>query len=388
MHPLLSTLTLAEAQGNVWDIVVVGAGPAGSMAARSLAEQGHQVLLVDRSTFPRSKVCGCCMNQAALGLLDETERAFLEAQGVRLQHYQLASGGRMARVPLHGGIAISRDRLDSHLVQAAISGGAEFLDATQCSLDDANARSQLSVQRLSEHGAIRFKAAVMATGLAGVRSTHVDEKPSRRSARSYIGAGAILEDSRSLFETGVVSMACHPSGYVGIVQLEDGRLDLAAAFDVEFVKKAGGLGKAAHLAITQSGLTPPPDVASGPWQGTVKLTHRRNQLFGDNYLVAGDAAGYVEPFTGEGIAWAMASGKAVASFAARALTEEVSLVGPEWSRAHARLLEPRMRSCRVVSFLLRQPTLVRWGVRALQVRPQLARYVERSLHRPFPSTLS
>src|SRR5262249_20214497 len=52
------------------DCAVVGAGPAGSLAARQVAQQGLQVLLIDRAAFPRWKVCGCCLNLAALASLN------------------------------------------------------------------------------------------------------------------------------------------------------------------------------------------------------------------------------------------------------------------------------------------------------------------------------
>ena len=382
---LNSTLTMREAHERLWDVVVLGAGPAGSMAARTLAENGCQVLLVDRAAFPRSKVCGCCVNEAALGLLEHDERASLERQGVKLQNYNLAAGGRVATVPLSGGISISRERLDTHLVEAAMDRGAEFLDATEGKVKAGESPCRINLQRLGQESSVQCKVAVVATGLAGAALEQEAGRNVRRSSRSYVGGGVLLEGDPAI-ESGTVSMACHRFGYVGIVRLEDGRIDLAAALDVGLVKRLGGLAHAAHEVITASGLTPPAGMHEGQWHGTVKLTHRRRYLFGDGYLVAGDAAGYVEPFTGEGIAWAMAGGKAVGSFAQRALAEPLSLVGPAWSRAHARLLAPRMRSCRMVSFLLRQPTLVQWTVRTLQVRPQLARFFERKLSRPFSFT--
>ena len=54
-----------------WDLIVIGAGPAGAMAARQAALGGARVLLVDRASFPRRKVCGCCLNGAALGVLTD-----------------------------------------------------------------------------------------------------------------------------------------------------------------------------------------------------------------------------------------------------------------------------------------------------------------------------
>ena len=53
-----------------WDALVIGAGPAGSVAARELARRGCRVLLVDKATFPRPKVCGCCVNGAAIRALE------------------------------------------------------------------------------------------------------------------------------------------------------------------------------------------------------------------------------------------------------------------------------------------------------------------------------
>ena len=145
-------MSVQETQQTEWDVVVVGAGPAGSMAARSTAKLGLRVLLIDRARFPRSKVCGCCVNRAAMGLLHPHERDFIESEAVSLQSYVLASGGQVARVPLSGGIAISRDRLDSHLIVAAIQSGAQFLDATQVLHESRESKGWLDLKRGTSKG--------------------------------------------------------------------------------------------------------------------------------------------------------------------------------------------------------------------------------------------
>jgi flavin-dependent dehydrogenase len=267
------------------------------------------------------------------------------------------------------------------LIETAIRSGAHFLDSTQGILDSNSSSCRLDLKRRSEEGKVGCRIAVLATGLVGKQKDAEDALEWK--SPSYIGAGAILEEGAAGFEPGTVSMACHPSGYVGIVQLEDGRLDLAAAFDIEFVKRLGGLSNAACRVISESGLRMPRRMNGAQWQGTVKLTHQRAKLFGARYLVAGDAAGYVEPFTGEGIAWAMASGQAVSSFACRALSRSMSVVGPAWSQEYRRILGRRMRSCKAISFLLRQPAFLRLAVRVLQMSPRLAGPIERSLSKPF-----
>ncbi len=59
--------------GRLWDVLVVGAGVAGAMAAHGAAQRGLSVMLIDKAAFPRGKACGCCLNQAAVKLLEEAQ---------------------------------------------------------------------------------------------------------------------------------------------------------------------------------------------------------------------------------------------------------------------------------------------------------------------------
>ena len=80
-NPVSATLDCIDAARRFWDVVIVGAGPTGSLAARQLTLAGANVLLVDRLSFPRWKVCGCCLNGRAVsvleqaGVLEEVRRA-------------------------------------------------------------------------------------------------------------------------------------------------------------------------------------------------------------------------------------------------------------------------------------------------------------------------
>lgn len=83
----------------------------------------------------------------------------------------------------------------------------------------------------------------------------------------------------------------------------------------------GGLGRAAARLVREAGWPAPELFAELSWRGTPALTRRRTRISEERVFVLGDAAGYVEPFTGEGMAWALASGAAVAPLAARAVGE-------------------------------------------------------------------
>ena len=89
-------------------------------------------------------------------------------------------------------------------------------------------------------------------------------------------------------------------------------------------------------------------------------------------LVLGDACGYVEPFTGEGLAWALCGALAVAPLAARAARRWEPALLPAWEREWRRVVARRQVTCRAVAKLLRHPRLVSLALRALAARPGLA----------------
>src|SRR4051812_23302441 len=98
----LPSVSLADAARKEWPVVVTGAGPAGSFLARGLARAGVEVLLIDRAEFPRWKVCGCCLNGAALEVLRSAGLGGLLADcgAVPLSSVSLSAAGRSVSLPL------------------------------------------------------------------------------------------------------------------------------------------------------------------------------------------------------------------------------------------------------------------------------------------------
>jgi flavin-dependent dehydrogenase len=178
----------------------------------------------------------------------------------------------------------------------------------------------------------------------------------------------------------VIYLACAEAGYVGLVRLEDGRLDVAAAFDREAVRDAGGPGNAAARILTEVGWPAVPGLAELPWRGTPTLTRRAVRLAGERLFVLGDAAGYVEPFTGEGMAWALAGAAAVAPLAARAARSWEPGLAPAWEKVYRRTVARRQTLCRLVAKVLRHPGLVRGIIHLLAWLPGLAGPVLRHLN--------
>ncbi len=385
-----------------WDVVVVGAGLAGTLAARQLARAGSAVLLLDRATFPRWKVCGCCLNPhaqdalAAVGLGDLlTTLAAVPVSGLRL-----AVRGIEARLDLPGWLTLSRLRLDHALVEEACSAGAVFVPGMTARLG-AVKRDVRTVWVHPEHGEeqpISARLVLAADGLGGqllqqaaeetTEHTERHEKKTGASSfrvvpcvpwsllpssfRSRVGVGVVIEDAPAFYQPGEIYMAHGSGGYLGLVRLEDGRLNLGAAFDASFLRSWHQVGEAAGWLLAEVGWPAIPGLEQARWKGTPTLTRQPNRPGSERVLAVGDAAGYVEPFTGEGMAWALASGAAVAPLALRARRHWRPGMVQEWSRIHRRIVRRRQWVCWSTAWLLRSPTLTRFVVSALARLPWLA----------------
>jgi flavin-dependent dehydrogenase len=350
---LPATLSPEAAAATLWDAVVVGAGPAGATAARELAGLGRRVLLVDRARFPRRKVCGCCLNGSAAATLRAVGLGGLlsDSGAVPVRDLRLSVNGISAELPLPATVALSREAFDAALVRAAVAAGAGFLPEVAASVGSVDGGSRsVTLNTLCGLRVVKARLVVGADGLSG-RSAESQVEPGSR-----LGIGAVLPaDAGAGYPAGRLFMAVGRGGYVGLVRLEDGRLDVAAAADPGFVRDAGGPGPAASQILESSGFPIPSGWAGADWRGTPLLTRRAGVPAGERLLVVGDAAGYVEPFTGEGMAWALAAGRAVAPIADRGIREWDQRLITEWSAVHRRAVAGRQTVCRAAAFVLRRP---------------------------------
>lgn len=378
--PLVNATRLTEET----DVLVVGAGPAGAVAARGLARAGARVLLVDRARFPRWKVCGCCLNGAALRALDIIGLGRLPARlnAQPLTRVRIAAGGRTAEIALPAGMALSRWRLDEALIDQAVAAGVSTRTETSAEWLAESAEHVHILLRAQGHvSTVRARVVIAADGLAASFTRKVPGVRGIPARHARIGAGTTVDPAPPDYAPNAIHMAVGSGGYVGLVRIEDGRLNVAAAFDVDFVRAMGGLGHAASRILSESGLPAIEGLGAARWQGTPPLTRRYYPPPRGRLYLVGDAAEYIEPFTGEGMAWALTSGTAIVDDVTAVLHGAAPATPTAWLRRVDRLLGRRKRQCRWLVSILRHRRVTGLGVRLLQAFPELAGPYLRALNR-------
>jgi flavin-dependent dehydrogenase len=369
------------------DVVVVGGGPAGSVTALLLAQAGFAVTLLERQPFPRAKPCGDCLSPAAnrilqhVGVWDDV----LRARPALLQGWQLRApdgttfGARfdeLAHLRVTGGIALSRDVLDTILLEHARRTGVQIL--TDAIVTDVTRRADgavLGVHARRPTGLISI-AAKLTIGADGLRSVvarrlHAHRRRPRLRKASFTMHQPI-ESHSSCGEMRLANHAC-----LGIAPVQPGTG--VRTHNITLVLKRGSFNAhAGARAIVRSGLRsfglePPPDdveiLTSGPFDWPV-----RNVTF-DGAALVGDAAGYYDPFTGEGIYHALAGAQLLADHAARALHNgrvDRAALQP-YHVAHRRLTAPARRLQRLVEFVCARPRLADRVFARIAARPDIAR---------------
>jgi flavin-dependent dehydrogenase len=354
------------ADGPMWDAAIVGAGPAGAISALLLARRGWRVVLLEKSAWPRDKVCGGCVNAAAVRMLEEIGVDEVLRGGTTLNRFSLHVFHKWLNIPLPGGIAIDRTTFDQRLVAAAEREGVTFLPSSAATLDPANPQDEFRHLRvMNAAGSLSFHARVV-LACDGIAGSMLRTEPWAKwnIARDAWFGVATLIDAPELVDSGIIGMHVGRGGYVGTVRLGPQQVHVAAALDPAACRTAGGpLQLVAEILGKRMG--------DAKFQGTGLLTRRRMKLGGHRVLAVGDACGYVEPFTGEGIAWAVRGARAVVGNLPMDARSWSSSVVTNWERRHAEAV--RTHWCRGLRRLARWPAAARFGVTLGSIVPVIAR---------------
>jgi len=336
-RPMFAEAAVGQAEV---DALVVGAGPAGSIAALVLARAGATVRLIDRARFPRDKLCGDTLNPGSLSILDRLGAGEpVRARALRVTGMTVTGpGARVSADYPDGlyGVSMTRRDLDDILLNTAVAAGARFdpcLTVREPLVDDHGRVAGARVASPHHDCAFRARIVIGADGRGSRLASHLRlSSYARRPRRWAFGA----------YFTGVAGLTAHGemhirrSGYIGVAPLPNGVTNVSVVRDEArlpppytdqqaFVREA--LAEDRELRDRFAGAT---QVSRVTVLGPLAVDARASGSPG--LLLAGDAAGFVDPMTGDGLRFALRGGE----LAAQAALEELESGRPAFAMLHVR----------------------------------------------------
>lgn len=358
-----------------YDIVIIGAGPAGSVTALFLARRGYSVVLLDRAAFPRDKVCGDYLTPGAVQLLRDEIGVLprlLSAGAARVtEQTVMAHDGRC----FGGSVdALSCPRMvtDAVLVDAARAAGVDVREGFSVREILFDRDRVVGVEGVDANG---DRVSIGATVTAGADGTHsllarrlgaVRQIP--RLHRLALSAYFPGDDpALTMYLPRDHTHACCGFGPAGRTS---GTRNVNIVVPVSESKAIAAGRKAYFLNQLQRSFPHAWDRLRdsrmvGPVRSTACFGHRTVRAAFDGAVLVGDAAMFVHPFTGEGVYYALEG----ARLAAKAIDNALRFGGDlsRYDRDRRRLLAPRYRLCDGIQRIVHSPSALSW------LTPRLAR---------------
>jgi flavin-dependent dehydrogenase len=375
------------------DVLVVGAGPAGSATATFLARAGYSVLVVDRAAFPRDKACSEYMSPEAvrilarLGVLDALEMAgAFPLEGMKVIAPRGASAhGKFALAghdPFRStGLSISRRILDHELVRAARLAGATVLERT-CVEELLYEQGAVAGAVLRDSsGSRRSVRARLTVGADGLRSAVARRLgPRVYGGRPRMAFVAHVAGVRGMGPS--AELHFHENAYIGLNQIGHDQTNVALVVPSERASDARGrverffsdtLSEFPGVSErVQAGHVVRPVLTTGPFGA------RSARVIASGCLLVGDAADFFDPATGDGIYSALRGAELVELVAAPALSQPGALTLDRligYPRMRRRAFADKRMVERLIDYSLRFPRLFNRGVSRLGRHEAMAHLV-------------
>lgn len=350
-----------------YDLAVAGGGPAGTAAAITAARAGAKVLLLEQGRFPREKVCGEFVSAESLSLLQQLLAPLAGGEALlqrapRISRARMFFAGTVVQLPVLPSASIPRVLMDEALWNTARAVGVECRDGVTVEKIERNSEFEITTSA----GLFSSSAAVAATG----RWSKLRQPQAKPNAKKLIGLKAHYHEANPSLSTDLYFFR---GGYCGVQAVDGETVNVAALVRADVATEL-----AAVLALNSALRARSRDwqLASEP-VSTAPLIFAEPEPERDGVLFAGDTAGFIDPFAGDGISLALRTGTAAAQAALHAVTGRISV--PEAARNYRRRYEqqflPAFRAAAQARRLLGCPRpLPQFALQLLRF-PRVARFV-------------
>lgn len=340
----------------IYDLCIVGGGPAGSFLAREMALAGRSVCLLEASSVDKRKICGEYLCPKGVELLENAGLARVLAESRPVLGMRIFSpSGRVVRSYFPEGVsgrAIRRDRFDPDLLDAAREAGAEIRRGVRAEeFSDCGTFWMIKVGEES----IRARVLVGADGRQSVVSRRLGNEAAPRRA------GRVAVHAYYPAPSGCLSeMHVGDNHYVGLNVTGENEWNLSMVCDSSEVSTSGGARRALEQALSKSEelsrrfLPLPADLEIFT---IAPITHAVDAVAGRRWALVGDAAGFLDPLTGEGVYQALLSAQLLATHLKTAFANSLFDFSPylaAFAQDHQRAFAAKRRLNVCFQWLIRQ----------------------------------
>jgi len=355
-----------------YDLIVAGAGPDGSACAITAARAGARVLLLEKDRFPRQKVCGEFVSAESLELLrlllGETSLSVSEP----VTSARFFVDGKCLRLPLSPAArSIPRFAMDAALFQAAQRAGVETRESTAILRVQQEARKDIRRDELfhaeTAQAGFSARALVNTTGRWS-RLTQFDVAGKER----WLGLKAHFTESAP---PASVDLYFFPGGYCGVTPVDSRTVNACAMVRADAARSLEEVFALEPELRRRSRAWQPlfPDVTTSP------LYFREPETESDGMLLAGDAAGFIDPFAGDGISLALHGGKLAAELLMPFVRGESSLEAARrgYREAYNKRFAPAFRNAARVRNAFAAPRWLRSAALTIAAMPGVGKMLVR-----------
>ena len=377
-----------------YDVIIAGAGPAGTSAAIHLATSGLKVLLVEQKKFPRPKLCGefispeCQQHFEKLGVAREIicsdpapidQTVFYSSRGHHVSVPSNWFGERMA-------LGLSRAVMDDVLLRRAARAGVDVIEGANVIGPRINTDFVHGLKVRSERGEEEFEAplTIDATGRARILARKTNH--SHKQKPKLIAFKAHFRNTR--VAPGACEIYFYRGGYGGLSSIEAGESNLCFIVSAEQVKQCHSDPERVMRELVMQNRrarhTLEPARTTSEWlSASWEQFGRQSPAPAKGLLAIGDAAAFIDPFTGSGMLMALESGELAAEVIIRHRDQlDSAALAADYVQQHRKKFDSRLKICSLLRRAAFSPRLAEWGVTIFAASERFRNRVARATRSP------